>query len=442
MRRAARVVIACALLLAAAGCGGSQREEPAALSLGDSLGTTPAACGLGRQPVDLEELTELKSVEEQLAGVRAAVERLRGLESKDPLRPTLVSQSELARRIADQYEQEFSPAEADHVQQALRLLGAVPAGFDLRDELVDAVGETVGGYYDPDTKRLFVARSGTGPLEEEALEGVAHELEHALSDAVLGLPQEQEDDWGDADLAEAALVEGSATAVELRFLLALLDPFTGAFLFEVPVEEAFDSGLPHYLERGLAFPYVEGLGFVCHLYARGGWDAVNRAFDRPPASSAEILFPERYDRRVQPTRPQPLGTPGEEWRRLDDLSGVFGAADLVALFEAPGDDRSRALERPLERAAAWGGGKVDSWWRAGRAALGISLAERAPRGHLCESMLEWYGRAFPDAARSGDEGRAVFSAPEQSAAVHCRGGDVVLGIAPELATARRIARLD
>jgi putative LysE/RhtB family amino acid efflux pump len=54
---------------------------------------------------------------------------------------------ELARRIADQYEQEFSRAEADHVQQALRLLGAVPAGFDLRDELVDAVRETVGGYY-------------------------------------------------------------------------------------------------------------------------------------------------------------------------------------------------------------------------------------------------------------------------------------------------------
>jgi hypothetical protein len=151
------------------------------------------------------------------------------------------------------------------------------------------------------------------------------------------------------------------------------------------------------------------------------------------------MFPERYVAQERASTPRRLGRLAEPWSRERRMSGTFGAADLLWLFRAPGGKRSRALDDSLARAAAWGGGRVEVWTRDAATAVAIVLARHSSRGDLCESVLTWYGRAFPDAVRSG-EPVVVFAGKTQHAVVACTRREVRVGIAPEAADARRLVR--
>ena len=52
--------------------------------------------------------------------------------------------------------------------------------------------------------------------------------------------------------------------------------------------------MPEILRRQLEFPYLEGQVFVTTLLGQGGWDSVDAAWDELPASTEQILHPERY----------------------------------------------------------------------------------------------------------------------------------------------------
>jgi hypothetical protein len=76
------------------------------------------------------------------------------------------------------------------------------------------------------------------------------------------------------------------------------------------------------------------------------------------------------------------------------------------LFEAPGNDRSKALSEPRQRAGAWAGGTITLWAKGDATAVTMSLVARAdsPGPSLCDSMQAW-SRAVP--ATSNNSARAV-----------------------------------
>ena len=115
------------------------------------------------------------------------------------------------------------------------------------------------------------------------------------------------------------------------------------------------SDLPPYIEASLLFPYVSGARFVSSLYDKGGgWRLVNAAFDRPPASTEQVLHPERYLRVEQPDRLtlRARSLLGRAWRRV--VGGQVGEFDTGQLLGG-GGDRGKA-----DRAAAgWGGGRYE-----------------------------------------------------------------------------------
>jgi hypothetical protein len=51
---------------------------------------------------------------------------------------------------------------------------------------------------------------------------------------------------------------------------------------------------PHYLREMLVFPYIKGQLFCAAVYARGGFSALSAVYANPPASTAQILHPEKY----------------------------------------------------------------------------------------------------------------------------------------------------
>jgi hypothetical protein len=361
---------------------------------------------------------------ETVAGVARDVERLRRLRFEKLPRPKYLTGRALDRRLEGWLE-EYPDAEADADGRALIALGALPPGSDLKKLFGSALTSQVAGFYDPRNGELVVDGG-----EDPALSGMdrlilAHELDHALTDQALRLPHavrgnEPVEGAEDAAVAASTLVEGDATLLMEAYAVDNLS-FTDAVRAIVPAlaSERELAELPYYLRQGMVAPYEEGERFVCELYRRGGWRAVDRAYRRLPRSTAEILFPERYGRGARPVDPpDPLG-PGPAWKHVDRQA--FGAIDLLLLFEAPGDDEDRELNDARERAGSWAGGELHTWTRGKETAVALALVDRRGDGALCDSMKAWRAAAGVEAV------------------VRCSIRQVRVGVAPDARTAARLA---
>lgn len=377
------------------------------------------------------------SVEE----IARQVEGIRELTFDREVEPSFLSDDEMNSRVRELFLEEYTPKLADIEQRILTTLGAIPPGTDLRELLSGAVGQQVAGFYEPETGELVVRQSGSEPSAIDRIT-LAHELDHALTDQALGIPLPDDPQLGaeDSSLAALAVVEGDATLAMQRYSATLgfaeqfelLDPAT------IAQAEAGLEDFPYYLEQQLLFPYEQGLNFVCGLYAEGGWEAVNRAYEDPPDSTAQILFPERYMEGGQPVDPRDPGRPGEGWERVGKFE--LGAANLLWLFSAPGGDPTKALADPRAAADEWAGGEVELWSDGERTALGLYLAqEGGDSGTLCEAVDEWYRASVPDDTEQvPDPYYLLADGSVKDAALFCPGSEVFLGIAPELATARAL----
>jgi hypothetical protein len=371
------------------------------------------------------------------------VEQIRELEFTEEPEPEFLSSEETSRRVQELFLKEYTPEIADIEERLLIALGAIPADSDLREMRARALGGQVAGFYEPETGELVVRQPGA---EISVIDRItlAHELDHALTDQALDIPLPDDPTLGaeDANLAALALVEGDATVVMQRYSsslgfeeqLELLDPEA------IAEAEAGLSGLTPYLEQELLFPYEQGQTFVCDLYSDGGWDAVDRAYDQPPTTTAQVLFPDRYREGETAVDPRDPAAPGRGWRELAELQ--LGAANLLWLFSAPGGDRSASLDDPLVGAGAWAGGEITLWARGPASAVGISLAERAGSDILCSAVSHWYAASFRDATASGNAtGRGLMlDGGRQDASLRCSADEVRLGIAPDVATASEMSR--
>ena len=372
----------------------------------------------------------------QIAEITARVEELRELRfGGRAVTPEFVSRLEISRRVAATLERGYSPEEADADRRIYSTFGAVPPDIDLRVTAARLVAGGTVGFYDPESDQLVVAtRDREAPLGPREQSILAHELTHAVVDAAFGLPRELLASGAPgASLAALALVEGDAVLVERRFTQSGIP---GADL--ASAEIGVPAGVPYVLNAAVRFPYVYGAAFACVLFREGGFPAVDAAYGDPPTTTAQVLFPERYLAREPAADPRDLGVLPAPWQR--GPTDTFGAADLLWLFEAPGDEEAAALDDPLGSAFDWAGGEVQLWTDGPRSAVGVALVDRGA-GELCDAVSDWYEAAFPDDERV-DTGIGEVLARDgatQDAVLRCGGAEVRLGIAPDLATARALA---
>ena len=369
-----------------------------------------------------------------IATIADQVAALRGLDPSAAVDPVLLTPAALRDRVMDLSAEDYAADEADVDARLLAALGAVPPGTDLRALQLDLLGDQVAGFYDPDTGELVaVAQEGLDPTTRMTL---AHEIDHALTDQAIGLPDlEGFDGRSDAALATLSVIEGDASLLMQQWALqqlTLMDQLAAAATSLGPAGQLED--VPWVLQQQLVFPYTAGLSFVCEQYAAGGWDAVDALYDAPPTTSAQVLWPERFaaaEQAVDVTDP----TLPDRWTevRRDQL----GAADLLWLFQAPGDDRAARLGDAEERAAAWAGGELVVGTRGEDTAVAVTLAERPGATiPLCASVTAWYGAAFPDATATTTASGTTFDAADQAATITCSPARVHLEIGPDAARIR------
>jgi hypothetical protein len=366
------------------------------------------------------------------------VEALRELEFESTPDYELLPGEEIDRRIEELLIEYTPRSVAETDERLLKLLGAIPADADLYELTTEGLEGEVAGLYVPETEELLVRSDGEPGVLERII--MAHELQHALADQRLGLPDIEVPDpaRADATLAETALVEGDASllmelyAAEHVGLSDLLGLSPGA------IADADELGeLPYFLQRQLLWAYGDGARFACALYRRGGWKAVDRAYANPPRASDQVMFPGRFGSR--PVDPRDPGALEEPWTLLQ--AGELGAAPLMWLFEAPAGDPERSIPDPRAAARGWAGGEYALWERGGDSAVGIALAEQDDSRALCAGVAGWYAAAYPDERRVPPRGgeELVIEGDAQAAVLRCPRGEVRFGIAPELASARLLA---
>ena len=124
----------------------------------------------------------------------------------------------------------------------------------------------------------------------------------------------------------------------------------------IPEElRARHPNVPEVIRASLAFQYDAGSGFAAAAYLRGGWPAVDAAHRDPPASSEQVLHPEKYfDARDRPIAVAIGGTEELErqgWTRV--FEDTFGELDVRVLAGRVFDPL-----RAGSIAAGWGGDRV------------------------------------------------------------------------------------
>ncbi|MCC5947956.1 MAG: hypothetical protein JJT89_05825 [Nitriliruptoraceae bacterium] len=402
---------------------------PAADDAGGLGGLLDGLLGGSSATDDLDELVE---------EVAAQVADLRELSWDSDVEVTVLDDEAIRARLAELTEPDEDALARLRAQEALLIsLGAVEPGTDLLELQQDLLGDSVAGFYVSATGETVVRADPDRPLGPADRITLAHELDHALTDQVLGLPDRQAPplvDDRDADLAALAVIEGDATLIMQQWAsahLSLTDQLSIAFDPAVAAEADVLDELPPAIVADLLFPYTAGLDWVCDTVLDGGWAAVDAAYATPPTTTAQILTGEALD----PVDTEVPGDPGSDATVLGGTT--FGAADLRFQLQAPGGDRSRALDDPDAAVRAWGGGSSISWSTPDGPAAGIALHDRSDDEVLCSTVTEWAAAANPDARTTSRSDGVVFEGA-RSAAVRCEGSTVTVGLAPGTTRAERI----
>ena len=96
------------------------------------------------------------------------------------------------------------------------------------------------------------------------------------------------------------------------------------------------SKAPAVLKEGLQFPYFYGAGFVQALLKKGGWSRLNEAYATLPASTEQVMHPEKFLTKESPVKIELADLSaalGRDWKRIDtDVNGEFGYQILLAEF--------------------------------------------------------------------------------------------------------------
>ncbi len=315
------------------------------------------------------------------------VERLRGLTFKKPV-PVEVLGPEEARRHMMQRIEAFGQAEQmQWTGRAYALLHLLPEGYDLLEEMLGAVQEQAGGFYDP-AQGTYYLMDRVPPAAAPIF--TVHELTHALEDQHFDLDARLSEvlESEDGLLARSAVHEGSATLLMTVYTITAmlegkLDRQGLEDLAAVQAESAQElARLPPVLLRQLLGPYLLGMSFLARgqrLDRDPGFPiaSVNRAFEEGPVSSEQILHPEKFwdaEQRDDPCEVTLAGAGdllGDSFERKSE--GVLGELALGPLVGAGTPLESIQFGRfegeswTHEAAAGWDGDRWELWVRGSEA---------------------------------------------------------------------------
>ena len=284
-------------------------------------------------------------------------------------------------------------------------MGLIEPGYDLYNNSLTSFDEGLGGFYIPWTDELYVIGNELSIAEKFIY---AHEYNHALTDQHFHLEDigVYPECFQDNDRCQAitSLVEGDATYLMYQWLQAYASEDEIAELENLqysPIDQAITSHdfPPPYTIRDIYFKYFDGRNFVDHLYQEGGWSLVDKAYLDLPASTEQILHPEKYLSGENPIQVDlhPLDKIlNDEWRHI--TTGTLGElmTEMILGYNSNYLVQIDPIEHPLQR---WMGGDRYQVYYQSKTNQSILVAnwewdDIDERNEFWEAMTDYLNRRF------------------------------------------------
>ncbi len=340
-----------------------------------SLPDAPSKADLEKATSQLRERMELYSEEKHALSeeqwrkkIERDTARIRGLEFKEPVSYNVLNRSEIGKVLEGKFAEQFTDEEFDAMVAGYVAIGLLPEGFPLKQVYIDLLSEQIAAFYDQHTHKLFMF-SGASLSNAQNRVILSHELTHALQDqhfSIKNLPLELRTN-DDRAIAASALVEGDATVEMQLYMVEKLDSKAAmqAVLASFSQNMEKIASAPRLLRESLLFPYMEGAKFCAALQEaseEGGFQPIDQAFRRVPASTTQILHPEKY---LAGEEPIPVEWPSLEWQgekpSFDNVLGEFGVRILLSEWGQSEFARRAAEGWRGDRYLVYRGGKAVVW---------------------------------------------------------------------------------
>ena len=296
------------------------------------------------------------------------IEEATGLAFKTDPRIEARSRDDVRSFLERRFREDLPDEEIAGTQSAYRLLGLIPDTLDLRAFMLDLLTEQVVGYYDPETKVLYVVEEA--PADQVSII-ISHELVHALQDQYMSLDSLQElRGDNDRQVAAHAVIEGQATLVQIQTMLGggdLAGAIPGGWdrirdiIRESSTSMPVFSTAPRIIQETLIFPYLSGAEFMRSFQQLRPGDA---PFGDLPRSTEQVMHTRAYfqqrDAPTAVTLPNPRvgrsryqNNLGEFETRLFIYEHARDQALSVRAADGWDGDRYMVVQTPRGEALVW-----------------------------------------------------------------------------------------
>ncbi len=348
----------------------SPTVQKAALLASENDGLRDALAAALQKASAAEDIVRRGQIERDVASIRE-------LPFRRPVVYSVLDRAGIRQVVAGKLSEVFTDQEIQNVSTGLSAFGLLPPNFPLKQTYINLLGEQIAAFYDQHQHKLFMFQDAS--LENAQNRVIlAHELTHALQDqnfGLLKLPLETKDN-DDRAAAASALIEGDATLVMSQYMAKDLTWHTLTDTVAYSATQSMEQirKAPHYLREMLVFPYIKGQQFCTAVFARGGFPALSAVYADPPASTAQILHPEKY---FPETRENPIPVTFADttfrWEKpLDDnVLGEMGCRILFSQYADPDSADQVAAGWRGDRYLVFDGGKELVWktvWNSPRSA--------------------------------------------------------------------------
>jgi hypothetical protein len=333
----------------------------------------------------------------QIHEITAELTRITGLKTLKKIEYAPISKDEVRKFLQERLKEEMPPEEIRVEELVLKKFGFVPADYDLARNTIDLFTEQAAAFYDFRKKKLFVLESAPGELQRMAL---VHELAHALADQHFQLEKfiRHGGASDDNSLARMSVMEGQAAWLMSEYMArqmgqslkgstAVADTVRRTAELAAGQFPVFDAA-PLYMRETMLFPYTHGMLFQHMVMEKLGQEGFREVFRRPPSTAQQILHPEKYFARLEPTAPLAPNPPrAREYKQL--TRGTLGEFDHRILLRQFGMEQ----EAP-GLAAHWRGAVYQLFERKDRSGTVLSYASDWDSPEAAKDFFACYRRVL------------------------------------------------
>jgi hypothetical protein len=330
---------------------------------------------------------------------------------------TASTAEEIMKRLSARAVASLTPEVAEARMRASIAMGFVTSPFDYREAIASLATMKSGGFYEPETGRFYYQADASLARADsrEVFAGAVLPVLLAQNFGDAAPPPEPDSD--DAALAAQALAFGDASFTRVRFSIG--DQSHANFdRGQPPAAPMASPNAPQFLTEMWKWSEDSGNLFVQTLHGKGGLTAINKAYQRPPQSSAEIMHAEQLYLAEPPFVPVKVSFPdtavGGTEALHTNVAGEIGSYFLIRTF-ADMDYATLATEGWAgDRYVVWPGSKEHgdhllwrSVWMTDEDAKQFFAAMR--RGVMQRHLIPWQKEydVSPDEFRIDDPHRIV-----------------------------------